>query len=70
MSLVASLLVGLFGLSGFTLFLGCIAASFGGQTDTALLFFEGTGGCIAAAWLICLSRERSAGRRTVVRRDS
>lgn len=59
MSLVASLFAALFGLSGFTLFLGFLAAMFGGQCDIALLFFSGTGGCIAIAWLIMLARECS-----------
>ena len=61
MSLVVSLLAALFGLSGITLLLGSIAALSGGESDTALLLFAGTGACISVVWLIHLSRE-AAGR--------
>ena len=60
MSLVISLVAGLFGLSGLAFCLGFLAALFGGQCDTALLFLAGTGGCIGVMWLISLTRAPAA----------
>ncbi len=57
MSLVVALFAGMFGLSGFALFLGFLVASLGGQTDAALLLFSGAGGCIAVLWLLSLTGE-------------